>query len=104
MLMSDGSVRNAYTVKLRNMESRPREMRVSIEGLPGAVMWTDEMPREDAARQVVETVAPDATGAMRIYVVAPSGTEQQEFSFAVTTLDATPETDSTEARFSAPEQ
>src|SRR5690606_23155675 len=29
MLMSDGSVRNSYTLKLRNMESRPREMEVS---------------------------------------------------------------------------
>ncbi len=48
MLMSDGSIRNAYTLKLRNMESRPRGMEVSIEGLPGAVMWTDDMPREAA--------------------------------------------------------
>src|SRR5690606_7262832 len=104
MLMSDGSVRNAYTVKLRNMESRPRERRVSLEGLPGAVMWTDEMPREDAVREIVATVAPDAAGAIRIYVVAPAGTEQQEFTFAVTTLDASRETDSTETRFSAPEE
>ena len=35
MLMSDGSVRNAFTVKLRNMQSRPRSMRISLEGLPG---------------------------------------------------------------------
>jgi len=104
MLMSDGSIRNAYTVKLRNMQSRPREMRVALHGLPGAVMWTDEMPREDAVREVAETVAADATGAMRIYVVAPPGTQGQEFEFAVTTLDGQRETDSSEARFAAPEK
>ena len=56
MLMSDGSVRNAYTLKLRNMESRPRPMRIALEGLPGAAMWTDEIDRKDAARSLVATV------------------------------------------------
>ena len=104
MLMSDGSVRNAYTVKLRNMESRPRTMRVTLEGLPGALMWTDTMPREDAAREVVETVAADATGALRVYVVAPPGTKAQDFSFAVATRGEKPETDASDAVFAAPEE
>lgn len=104
MLMSDGSVRNGFTVKLRNMQSRPRDMRVSLEGLPGAVMWTSEMPREDAARALTQRVPPDATEPLRIYVIAATGTPAQDFSFAVTTLGDQSETDIAKARFAAPEE
>jgi cytochrome c oxidase accessory protein FixG len=102
MLMSDGSVRNAFTVKLRNMESRPRRMRVALDGLPGAVMWTDEMPREDAARAIERTVSADATAPVRVYVVAPAGTPGQEFEFTVTSLDGQNETDRSAMAFTAP--
>ena len=103
MLMSDGSVRNSYTLKLRNMESRPRRMEVSLEGLPGAVMWTDQMSREDAARAVLRDVPADEIDTMRAYVVAPAGTAQQEFVFRLRSLDEQGENDSGEARFAAPE-
>jgi cytochrome c oxidase accessory protein FixG len=102
MLMSDGSVRNAYTVKLRNMESRPRTMRVTLEGLPGAAMWTDEIAREDAARALTAKVAPDATTALRVYVIAPPDTPAQDFAFTVTSGDDQAEMDTSETRFSAP--
>ncbi len=46
MLMSDGAVRNAYTLKLRNMQNRPRPMTVALQGLPGGTMWTDAIARE----------------------------------------------------------
>ncbi len=35
VLLSDGSIRNGYTVKLLNMIPTPRTFRLSIEGLPG---------------------------------------------------------------------
>ena len=102
MLMRDGSVRNAYTLKLRNMESRPREMEIAIEGLPGAVFWTDTIRREDARdRQVVEVNA-DAIKPVRAYVLAPSGIEGQPFAFTVTSLDEQRETDTAETLFTAP--
>lgn len=102
MLMSDGSVRNAYTLKLRNMESRPRTMRVVLEGLPGAVMWTDEIDRKDAARALNESVPADATRSVRVYVIAPPVTPGQDFAFAVTSLDEQVEMAETQARFTAP--
>jgi cytochrome c oxidase accessory protein FixG len=102
MLMSDGSVRNAFTVKLRNMESRPRDMRVALDGLPGALMWSDEISRENAARAVERTVAPDATAALRIYVIVPPNTLAQDFAFTVETLGDKSERDRAETRFSAP--
>ncbi|MEM6266381.1 MAG: cytochrome c oxidase accessory protein CcoG, partial [Pseudomonadota bacterium] len=62
MLMKDGSVRNAYTLRLRNMENRPREMEIALVGLPdGAVMWTDQIGRDNAASRQVLDVAADET-------------------------------------------
>ena len=104
MLMSDGEIRNAYTVKLRNMQTRPRPMQVTLEGLPGGVMWTDEMAREKAARESRVTVAPDQVEVMRVYVVAPSDTTPQSFSFALKATDAEGGGDTSEARFDAPEE
>lgn len=104
MLMSDGEIRNAYTVKLRNMQTRPRPMQVTLEGLPGGVMWTDEMAREKAAREIRVTVAPDQVEVMRVYVVAPSDTTPQSFSFALKATDAEGGGDISEARFDAPEE
>ncbi len=103
MLMRDGSVRNSYTLKLRNMESRPREMDISIEGLPGAVMWSEEMSHNSAARSITREVPADAIETMRAYVVAPRHTEGQDFTFVLRSLDEQGETDSGEARFDAPE-
>ena len=102
MLMSDGSVRNSYTIKLRNMESRPREMEITLEGLPGATMWTNDMAREDAARTLRRNVDADVTESLRVYVVSPRGTEGQDFSFTVTSLDEQSETDTSETHFDAP--
>ena len=102
ILMSDGSVRNSYTLKLRNMESRPREMEIAIEGLPGALMWTDTIGRDDAARTQIKTVPADQVLSVRAYVVAPEGTSTQDFSFRVTSRDEQQETATTETRFDTP--
>tara|TARA_B100000949_G_scaffold143065_1_gene125721 strand:+ start:8109 stop:9719 length:1611 start_codon:yes stop_codon:yes gene_type:complete len=102
ILMSDGSVRNSYTLKLRNMESRPREMEIAVEGLPGALMWTDTIGRGDAARTQIKTVPADQVLSVRAYVVAPQGTSTQDFSFSVTSRDEQQETATTETRFDTP--
>ncbi len=36
--LSDGSIRNGFTVKILNMEQRPRSFILSAEGLPGSTM------------------------------------------------------------------
>jgi cytochrome c oxidase accessory protein FixG len=103
MLLSDGAVRNAYTVKLRNMENRPRTMEVALLGLDGGKMWSDDMSRDQAGRSVRRTVASDQSAPLRIYVAAPSGTQAQDFSFTVRALDAEGGSDSHQTRFDAPE-
>jgi polyferredoxin len=36
--LSDGSIRNGYTVKILNKKQEQRTFRLSLEGLPGATM------------------------------------------------------------------
>jgi len=97
-----GGVTPLYTLKLRNMESRPRDMKISMEGLPGAVMWSDTINRNDAAATQIVTVPADQTKTVRAYVVVPEGSPARDFSFRVTSLDEQGETAAVETRFSAP--
>jgi cytochrome c oxidase accessory protein FixG len=103
MLLSSGEVRNAYTLKLRNMEARPRRVEVVLENLPGAMMWTDGMAREKAARRFEMTLPADRVEPLRVYVVAPARTRQQQVAFTLTALDQERGTDRSETRFDAPE-
>ena len=103
LLLSDGSIRNAWTLKLKNMEGRPRPMTVRLEGLPGAAMWTDGMARDRAARSLTVEVAADTTQPLRVYVVAPGGATEQHFAFRLSATDAEGGTDRIEARFTVPE-
>ncbi|HET9639239.1 MAG TPA: cytochrome c oxidase accessory protein CcoG [Allosphingosinicella sp.] len=102
--LSDGHIRNSFTVKIRNMEGRPRMMEVFVEGLPGAVMWTDEGSRETAARSVRTTVPADQLAKLRIFLAAPAGVGgRQDFAFGVRALDREGGRDSVAARFERPE-
>ena len=102
MLMSDGSVRNAFTLKLRNMENRPRTVEIAIHGVPGAAMWSDEESRDSAARTMRLEVAPDATQTVRVYVIAPPDTKAQEFRFRLRSLDKEGASDESQTQFAAP--
>jgi cytochrome c oxidase accessory protein FixG len=103
MLLSDGLVRNAYTVNLRNMESRPRRMEIGLLGLEGATMWTDSTARDSAARTLIRTVSPDQADPVRVYVVAPRGTRPQDFTFTLHALDSQGGSDAHHTHFDAPE-
>jgi hypothetical protein len=78
-------------------------MSVMLEGLPGAAMWTDEMGRESAARELQFTVAADQTKPVRIYVVAPAGTDEKDFAFVLAARDREAGGDRAETRFDGPE-
>jgi len=101
-LQPNGEVRNDYTIKLRNMEGRPRPMEVALVGLPGGLMWSDDMPRNQAARSLTFPVDADQTRPQRIYVVAPMGTKASHFTFVMTAKDAEGGGDTNEVRFDAP--
>ena len=103
MLLKDGSVRNAYTLRLRNMESRPRAMEVAMAGMPaGTVMWTDAVSLENAAPAQVIDVPANATKLVRVYVMLPPDKSADAFAFRLTSLDEQGEQDVTETTFAMP--
>lgn len=103
MLLKDGSVRNAYTLRLRNMEARPRAMEVALTGMPaGAVMWTEAVSVENAAPVQVIKVPANETKVVRAYVMLPPGEAADAFAFRLTSLDEQRETDIVEATFAMP--
>ena len=101
-VQSSGEIRNDYTVKVLNMESRPRQMQVSLDGLPGGKFWTNDMPRDKAARELKLNVPADRVEPLRIYVIAPDGTKEQSFRFRLKALDGAGEDDASEVRFDSP--
>ncbi|MEM9500831.1 MAG: cytochrome c oxidase accessory protein CcoG [Pseudomonadota bacterium] len=103
MLLKDGSIRNAYTLRLRNMEARPRDMEVALVGLPeGSRMWTDSVAFESAAERQVVSVPADETRVVRAYVVVPEAAKVDEFAFQLTSLDEQREQDVATTTFSTP--
>ena len=68
--LADGSIRNGYTVKLLNMVAEPRSIRLSIEGLPGAVMSLPELGDAPGTSFDVP-VEPDRLRALRVFVAQP---------------------------------
>jgi cytochrome c oxidase accessory protein FixG len=83
--LSDGSIRNGYTVKILNMEQRPRRFRVALGGLEGAVM---SLTGSDAApgRAFEIDVEADKLRAIKVYVSAKPETlsgQQTPFRFEI---------------------
>ena len=102
MLMSDGEVRNAYTVKLRNMESRPRRDgdRPARAGRRGDVERRHAALRRRAHPAPHGRRRPGRAGAGLCH--RPRGTAAQEFGFTLRALDQEGGSDAHQARFDAP--
>jgi len=67
--LSDGSIRNGYDVKILNMMPEPRTIRLTLEGLPGAVMTLPNAAQEPVTELLLE-VEPDQLKAARVFVAA----------------------------------
>ena len=90
--LSDGGIRNGYTLKILNKRHEERQYKVSIEGLPATV--TD--PKLDfvgfeKADPVID-VAPDNLRALRVYLTLPQKAVRQlkgestDLTFVVTDI------------------
>jgi cytochrome c oxidase accessory protein FixG len=66
VLLSDGSIRNAYTVKILNKLQAPREVSLAVKGLPGA-----ELAIAGAASATVK-VPTDDLRQLRVLVTLPA--------------------------------
>lgn len=82
--LSDGSIRNAYTVRLLNKELHPRSFRLEVSGLDGARL--DVVGAEAGAEGNVIDIGPDQTREIRVLVTAPriSKHERENISFVAT--------------------
>ena len=89
--LSDGTIRNGFTVKLRNMETRPRAVDLTISELPGAVVWSADGNRETAGQRVRVQLAPDATTKLQLFVAAPAQHEEHaHFKITAQPTDGAP--------------
>jgi cytochrome c oxidase accessory protein FixG len=69
--LSDGSVRNAYTMRFLNKQNLERSFSVAVDGLPGATLEGVGIGRDKDGRPVVD-VGPDQTREVRILVTIPA--------------------------------
>ena len=101
--LSDGAVRNAYTINVRNMEARPRTVTLSVEGLPGALMWTDVQAREQASATLRLAISPDRVHKARVYVAAPQR-RRRDIAFTIRANDTEGGSDRASSVFEGPEE
>ncbi|MGL3823191.1 cytochrome c oxidase accessory protein CcoG [Sphingopyxis sp. R3-92] len=102
--LSDGMIRNNYTLKLRNMETRPRRVEVTVTGLDGAQLWTEAGSREEAAQRVEISLPPDSVTPVSLFIAAPGkGPARQDFTIATRGLDGKESGDSDTIQFDRPE-
>jgi len=65
--LSDGGLRNGYTVKILNMQGKQQTFRLTMEGLPNSVLTMLGAPAS-ALSQYDITVAPDKLRTMRLHI------------------------------------
>jgi cytochrome c oxidase accessory protein FixG len=86
--LSDGTIRNGYTVKILNKarEARSYEFRVSGVAAPRVMVVGEE--DQTPADRVTLTARPDSVATYRVYVAAPrTGRESTPVEFAIGTAD-----------------
>ena len=105
MTLSDGSIRNGYTVKVLNMTNEPRTFEVAIDGLKGAGMWLAGEEDHQPVRAIAADVEADRLREIKVFVSQPgdiAASGLTGFSFTVRDLDGS-ETGQAAADFYAPE-
>jgi cytochrome c oxidase accessory protein FixG len=101
--LSDGSIRNGYTVKVRNMEARPRTVEIGIDGIDG-VVWGEDGNRAGAGRSIQLNVPADKVARAQLFVAAPAaGPRHGDLAFTVRALDREGETAVDDSYFERPE-
>ena len=69
--LSDGSIRNGYTVKLLNMIPEPRTIIVTLQGLKGAQVTVVGIDQAED-RSFAVAVEPDRLKTLKVYIRQPA--------------------------------
>jgi cytochrome c oxidase accessory protein FixG len=82
--LSNGDIRNGYTVRVLNKQPQPRRLVLSLDGLPGAAIEIVGATADQAGRQVVE-IGPDQTREIRVLVTRHGrlSSSAQSVAFAI---------------------
>jgi polyferredoxin len=105
VLLSDGSIRNGYDVKILNMTPQPRQIALTIDGLTGATM-TLAGSSNSSDNKILLDVEPDRVLPIRLYIRANPDNlvaSRTEFKLIATNVDG-PETATAHANFETPEK
>jgi cytochrome c oxidase accessory protein FixG len=105
VVLSDGSIRNGYDVKLLNMTPNPRTVTLAIEDFPGATMTLAGSTAEPAPSLTID-LDPDKVLPLRLYIradVTAVPVAHHTFRLAIQTIDGTARAE-TKAKFEAPER
>ena len=87
--LSDGGIRNGYTLKILNMEQRDRVFKLRTGDLPDAMITVIGFEK-DGATSVNLPVRADKVGTFRVFVQAPADSldaEANEMEFVLTDLE-----------------
>jgi cytochrome c oxidase accessory protein FixG len=85
--LSDGSIRNSYTVKVLNMTPEPRTFEIALDGLPAAGMWQTGAEGQPV-RSFAVAVEPDRLREVRVFVAEPAAANRPGLTpFAFTVRD-----------------
>ncbi|WP_340151837.1 cytochrome c oxidase accessory protein CcoG [uncultured Sneathiella sp.] len=102
--LSDGSIRNGYTVKILNKVHETRQFRIEVEGIEGMTAWLEISGETD--RPLLVTVPADALSSYKLYVSAPADNLEEksmDIDVIVTDVDGT-ERDVQETSFKGPDK
>ena len=105
VLLSDGSIRNGYTVKLLNMVNEPREFELIVDGLPQAQINVADQAPDGAGRHIFDA-EPDRLKTLKVFVIMPkSAVPPGSTPFTMTVRDVNGTESATyKATFIAPEK
>ena len=102
--LSDGSIRNGYTVKILNKVHETRQFRIEVEGIEGMTAWLEVSGESD--RPLLVTVPADALSSYKLYVSAPADNLEEkstDIDVIVTDTEGT-ERDVQETSFKGPDK
>lgn len=86
--LKDGGVRNGYTVRLANMQSKTRRFTVAVAGVESAIPEVVGVAPDEQGRIVID-VGPDQTRETRLLLAAPDAAGKSgQTPIAVTMTDA----------------
>lgn len=97
MTLSDGQIRNAYTIHILNKTHESRDFALAVSGLAGATLAVAGAEAAPATR-IVLAAKPDAVASYRVFVTVPAATVAGRASSSVR-FDLTPTAGTGAARY-----